>query len=76
MSSISKDINQSGIDYLALDFGFYPTSKNIRDQLLARPFARQKEKTIIMDINSKTMSSAEWDAVIDNILKAKRCITL
>lgn len=72
MSSTSKDIDQSEIDYLALDFGFYPGSKSIRDQMLAR----ENENTIIMDINSKTMSSAEWDAVIDNILKAKRCITL
>jgi len=72
MSSTSRDINQSEIDYLALDFGLYPGSKSIRDQLLTR----RDENTIIMDINSKTMSSAEWDAVIDNILKAKRCITL
>ena len=34
MSSTSKDINQSEIEYLALDFGLYPASKELRKSLL------------------------------------------
>jgi hypothetical protein len=72
MSSTSKDINQSEIDYLALDFGLYPASKGLRNLLLTR----QNQNITIMNLNTKLMSTAEWDIVIDNILKAKRCITL
>lgn len=72
MSSTSKDINQSEIEYLALDFGLYPASKELRKSLLKQ----QHNNITIMDLNTKLMSNAEWDAVINNILKAKRCITL
>jgi hypothetical protein len=72
MSSTSKDINQSEIEYLALDFGLYPASKELRKSLLKQ----QHNNITIMDLNTKLMSTAEWDAVINNILKAKRCITL
>jgi hypothetical protein len=75
MSSASKKaINQSEIDYLALDFGLYPGSKDLRNSLLARQ--NSNNNITIMDLNTKLMSTAEWDSVIDNILKAKRCITL
>ena len=72
MSSTSKDINQSEIEYLALDFGLYPASKELRKSLLKQ----QHNNITIMDLNTKLMSTAEWDTVLNNILKAKRCITL
>lgn len=74
MSSTSKDINQSEIEYLALDFGLYPASKELRKSLLKQQ--HNNNNITIMDLNTKLMSTAEWDAVLDNILKAKRCITL
>ena len=72
MSSVSNKNIDSEIDVLALDFGLYPGSKKLRESLLA-----QQNKTItIMDVKTKQMSSADWDNVLDNILKAKHCITL
>ena len=72
MSSVSNKNIDSEIDVLALDFGLYPGSKKLRESLLA-----QQNKTItIMDVKTKQMSSADWDDVLDNILKAKHCITL
>ncbi len=74
MSSTSKDINQYNIDYLVLDLGLYSSTKDLRQLLVNQQ--EQNNNVIIMDLNTKLMSTAEWDAVLDNILKAKRCITL
>ncbi len=74
MSSISNKNIDSEINFLALDFGLYPGSKKLHESLLAQ---QSENKTItIMDVKTKQMSSADWDNVLDNILKAKHCITL
>lgn len=74
MSSISKKNTGVEIDILALDFGLYPGSKKIRESLLSQ---KNENKAItIMDVNTKLMSAADWDDVLDSLLKAKRCITL
>ena len=78
MSSISNktsdDEKDSEIDFLALDFGLYPDSKKLRESLLAQQ--SENKNITIMDVKTKQMSSADWDDVLDNILKAKHCITL
>ena len=82
MSSISnknsnKDFNEetaSVIDVLALDFGLYPGSKKLRESL--RIQQNENKNITIMDVKTKQISSADWDDVLDNILKAKHCITL
>jgi len=79
MLSTSKDINQAEIDYLMLDLGLFTASKKLRNSLLEQQKSQSKHDNnniTIMDLKTKPMSSAEWDTVIDNILKAKRCITL
>ena len=50
MSSTSKDINQSEIEYLALDFGLYPASKELRKSLLKQ----QHNNITIMDSKYQT----------------------
>ena len=74
MSSISNKNIDSEIDFLALDFGLYPGSKKLRESLLAQQ--NENKNITIMDVKTKQMSSADWDDVLDNILKAKHCITL
>jgi hypothetical protein len=75
MSSTSKENELYNIDYLALDFGLLPDSNNLRLWLTEKQ-QLNNNNIIIMDLNTSLMSTSEWDVVLDNILLAKRCITL
>ena len=75
----TNNATQSEIDYLLLDLGLYPTSEPLGKSLVEPQADLQQanDQTIIrMDLNTEPMSDADWDAALDNILKAKRCITL
>jgi len=78
MSLTSKENELYNIDYLALDFGLYPDSNNLQLWLTEKQQRNinNNENIIIMDLNTSLMSTSEWDVVLDNILLAKRCITL
>ena len=83
MSLTSNDqtdnASQSEIDCLLLDLGLFPASEKISKALSERqadPVQAINSKTITIDLTTEPMGDADWDAALDNILKAKRCITL
>jgi len=67
MSSIS---NEKYTGYLALDLGIYPYSKVIRETL------EKESQNQILELKPDQMTDTDWDQVLGQIIKYKKCITL
>lgn len=61
------------IDCLVLDLKFYPGASSLRQALVV---LKNKNNYKVMELNPNSMADAEWDEVLDNILRAQRSITL
>lgn len=67
MSLTSKNDNSN---YLILDFGINPESKELIN------FVKNDNKNQILELNPNQMKNEDWDHVLDLIIKNKKCITL
>jgi len=67
MSLTSKD---DITNYLVLDLGIYPSSDELRKVL------KNNKQNHILELNPNQMKSADWDHVLELVIKNKKCITL
>ena len=63
----------SDFEYLVLDLKLYPGASRLKEALTV---IQNKTNHIVMELDQSSMTDAEWDEVLDNLLRAKKCITL
>ena len=67
---MSLTSNHDASNNLILDFGLYPSSDEFKN------FFKNNKKNQILELNPNQMKQADWDHVLDLIIKNKKCITL
>lgn len=67
---MSSTSNNKNTGFLALDLGIFPSSKVFRKML------ESDSQLQILTLKPDHMTSTDWDQVLGQIIKFKKCITL
>jgi hypothetical protein len=61
-------------ELLILNVGLYPDAESCKQRL--ERFAGSEDIETIVITKNDDVSEAEWDSILDKVMKFKRCITL